>query len=89
VLDKINRDQLIDTYADITSVPPNLVLTDEQVAELRAQRAQAQAAQQQQMQQMEMLKTAATSAKDLASAPLDENNALGRMLANAQSGALV
>jgi hypothetical protein len=89
VLDKINRDQLIDTYADITSVPPNLVLTDDQVAELRAQRAQAQAAQQQQMQQMEMLKSAASSAKDLAATPLDENNALGRMLANAQSGALL
>ena len=89
VLDKINKDQLIDTYADITSVPPNLVLTDDQVSELRAQRAQAQAAQQQQMQQMEMLKSAASSAKDLAATPLDENNALGRMLANAQSGALV
>ena len=41
------------------------------------------------MQQMEMLKSAASSAKDLAATPLDENNALGRMLANAQSGALL
>lgn len=85
VLDKVNRDQLIDVYADITSVPPDLVVTDEDVAEIRAARAQ----QQQQAQQMAMMQQGAATAKDLSQTPIDENTALGRMLSGAQSGALV
>jgi hypothetical protein len=84
-LDKVNRDQLIDVYADITSVQPDLVLTDDEVAELRAARAQ----QQQQANQMAMMQQGAAMAKDLSQTPLDENTALGRMLSGAQSGALV
>jgi len=85
VLDKVNRDQLIDVYADITSVPPDLVKTDEEVEEIRAARAQ----QQQQAQQMAMMQQGAATAKDLSQTPLDENTALGRMLSGAQSGALI
>lgn len=85
VLDKVNRDQLIDVYADITSVPPDLVKTDEEVEEIRAVRAK----QQQQAQQMAMMQQGAATAKDLSQTPLDENTALGRMLSGAQSGALV
>lgn len=47
VLDKIDFDQVVDDYADAYGVNPKLVIPDDQVAQLRAQRAQAMAAQQQ------------------------------------------
>lgn len=85
VLDKVNRDQLIDVYADITSIPSDLVYSDEEVAEVRAQRAQ----QQQVAQQAQMAQMAASSAKDLSQTSLEGDNALNRMLSQAQAGALV
>jgi len=85
VLDKINSDQLVDVYADITSIPPELVLSDDEVAELRANRAaQAQAAQQQQN-----IQQAAMTAKDLSQTDTGSDNALTRMLAQANAGSLV
>lgn len=42
VLDKIDRDQMVDEYADITGVPPRIVVPDDKVAEIRAVRAKAQ-----------------------------------------------
>lgn len=47
VLDKIDSDELVDIYADITSVPPSMIRSKDDVEELRAEREQA--AQQQQM----------------------------------------
>lgn len=85
VLDKVDRDQLIDVYADITSIPPDIVKSDEDVAEIRGQRA----AQAQAQQQMMMMQQGAATAKDLSQTPLSGDNALGRMLGEAQSGALV
>lgn len=85
VLDKVNRDQLIDVYADITSIPPDLVLTDEEVAEMRAARAK----QQQAAQQMQMMQMGAGAAKDLSQTSLEGDNALNRMLSQAQAGSLV
>lgn len=85
VLDKVNRDQLIDVYADITSIPPDLVLTDEEVAEMRAARAK----QQQAAQQMQMMQMGAGAAKDLSQTSLEGDNALNRMLGQAQAGSLV
>lgn len=46
VLDKIDFDQAIDDYAEMFGVNPAIVVPDDKVAELRAQRAQQQAAQQ-------------------------------------------
>lgn len=46
VLDKINFDQVIDDLGDAFGVNPALVVSDSQVAEIRAQRAQAMQAQQ-------------------------------------------
>lgn len=43
VIDKIDFDQVIDDYADMYGVNPEIVLTDDVVAEMRAQRAAAQA----------------------------------------------
>lgn len=44
-LDKINSDNLVDEYADMTGVSPRVVRTDEEANEIRKQRAQAQAEQ--------------------------------------------
>lgn len=85
VLDKINMDQMVDRYADVISLPPDLIRSDDEVAETRAARAKAQ----QQMQQVEMAKQAASAAKDLGNTPIDENSALGRMTQASQAGALV
>lgn len=41
VWDKVDRDQLIDEYGDILSVPPRIVVPDDQVNEIRQKRAQA------------------------------------------------
>ncbi len=76
-LDKINCDQVIDIYGDMTSVPPSLIRTDEDTAAIRQQRAQAMQAQQQ-AQQMQM---EAKTAKDLSQTDLgDDDNALKRLI---------
>ena len=72
VLDKIDADQMIDVYADITSVPPGIVRSDEEVAQLRAERAEAA----EQQRQLETLAAGGQVAKDLAGAKTNEDNAL-------------
>lgn len=74
-LDKLNVDEIIDVYAEMTGVPPGITRTDEEVAEMRAQRNQAA----QQQQQMESLQSGAAAAKDLSGAEITENNVLGAM----------
>jgi hypothetical protein len=41
VLDKLDADQALDEYADATGVPPGLVLSDDKVAKVRADKAKA------------------------------------------------
>lgn len=76
VLDKLNTDQAVDVYADITSVPPGIVRTDEEVAGIRGDRAERQQAQ----QQMQLMQGAAGTAKDLSQTEVTEGNALGKLL---------
>jgi hypothetical protein len=76
VLDKLDLDQMMDTYGEMLGTPPGLVRSDDQVQALRAQRAQ-QAAQAAQMQQVQ---AAAQSAKTLSQADTEGDNALTRML---------
>ena len=45
VVDKIDADQLIDSYSDMLGVDPTIIVADDQVAIVRDQRAQAQQAQ--------------------------------------------
>lgn len=85
VLQKINSDQLVDVMADILSVPPSLVKTDEEVAKIR--QAEAQAAQQQ--QQAMMMQQGAATAKDLSQIPMEEDSALTELLNQANAGSLV
>jgi hypothetical protein len=47
VYDKVDRDQLIDEVGDRMSLPPRIIVPDEQVAQVRQARAKAAAAQQQ------------------------------------------
>jgi hypothetical protein len=42
VLDKLDFDQVVDDYSDMFGVNPALIITDDKVAEIRAQRAQAE-----------------------------------------------
>ena len=82
VLDKIKTDQILDVYADTISLPPSIVRTDEEVAEIRSQRAR----QQQMVQQAQMEAQAAATAKDLSQTDLSEDKALGAMLGLANAG---
>jgi hypothetical protein len=59
VLDKLNADQIVDTYADMLGVDPNLIVGDENVAIIRQQRADQQQKAEQQQQMAMMADTAA------------------------------
>lgn len=76
ILDKVNADQIIDVYGDITSIPPGIVRSDEEVESMRAQRAEAAAAQ----QKLESIKSLTGSAKDLAQSDMSGDNALTKLV---------
>lgn len=63
-LDKLNVDQAIDAFADMSGVSPTVIVPQEQVEQARQQRAQ----QQQQQQMMAMGMAAARGAKTLSEA---------------------
>lgn len=79
--DKVNTDVMIDRYGDMTSVPPGVVRTDEDVATIRQQRAQ-QAAQQSKMEQLEQ---GSKAAKNLSDSNVQSDNALSTLLNRASS----
>lgn len=72
VVDKINADEMLDNYADVLSIPPQIVLSDEQIEEVRAARAQAQAAQ----AQAEAMEKQAAAINDLATAQTSQPSVL-------------
>lgn len=74
-LDKINVDETIDAYAASIGVPPSVVATNEQVAQIREQRAQQQAM----AQQMQMAQAAVGGAQALGNTPMDDNSALAAL----------
>ncbi len=80
IFDKTNIDELANVYADMASVPPKVIRTDEEAAQIRSARAEAAAAQ----AKAEMISQGARAAKDLSGANLDGNNALSAI---AQGGA--
>jgi hypothetical protein len=85
VLDKVDFDQTVDVYGDMTSVPPGIVRPDDKVQELRNQRAQAQKA----AADAAAVREEAGAAKDLSGAKMDDNNALTELLRQANAGQLV
>lgn len=80
VLDKVDMDQAIDEYATAIGVSPRLVVPDEAVAEVRAQRAQ----QQQMAAQMAMANQAAQAAKTASEVDASEDSLLGRAIEQQQ-----
>lgn len=82
-LDKIDADQMLDVYADAVAIAPNIVRSDDEVAQIRNQRAQ-QAAMQNRLTQLQQ---GAMAAKDFAAATTDPNspNVLTRMIDNANA----
>lgn len=80
-LDKLNIDEAIDSYAEMSGVSPTVILPQEQVDQIRQQRAQ----QQQQMQAAAMAQAAAQGAKTLSETQTSEPSAL-TALAGAAGG---
>lgn len=82
-LDKLNVDQAIDTFADMSGVSATVILPQEQVDQIRQQRAQ----QQQQQQAMQMGMAAAQGAKTLSDAQTTDPSVLSA-LSDAAKGAM-
>lgn len=74
-LDKLNTDEMIDSYAESIGVSPTIVSSNDQVAAIRQQRAE----QMQQQQQMQMAQAAADGAQTLGNTPMDDNSALAAL----------
>lgn len=79
-LDKINVDETIDAYAASIGVPPSVVATNEQVAQIRENRAQQQAM----AQQMQMAQAAVGGAQALGNTSMDDNSALAALAGGGQ-----
>jgi len=71
VLDKFDADKWADTYSDMLGVSPHLIVPDDQVAQIRAQRAQAQ----QQQAKAEQMQQASQAMKNLGQTPTTGGNA--------------
>jgi len=71
-LDKLNIDEAIDSYAEMSGVSPTVILPQEQVDQIRQQRAQ----QQQQAQAAAMAQAATQGAKTLSETQTSEPSAL-------------
>jgi len=84
VADKVDFDQMVDVYGDRLSLQPGIVRPDEKVAEIRSARAQAQQAQ----QVAATVQQGAAAMRDLSSADMEGDNALTRLIQNANAGAL-
>lgn len=77
-LDKLDQDEAVEQYADMVGVPPKIIIADDKVAEIRAERAR-QIAQQQAIEQGRQL---AEGAKTLSAADTGGNNALTALMGN-------
>lgn len=75
-LDKLNIDKMVDDYARTLGVQPNLVLSDDEVQQVRATRQKQQAM----AQAAGALDVGGKAAKNLASAPMDGDTALSRLV---------
>lgn len=82
-IDKLNVDQAIDTFADMSGVSATVILPQEKVDQIRQQRAQ----QQQQQQAMQMGMAAAQGAKTLSDAQTTDPSVL-TALSDAAKGAI-
>jgi hypothetical protein len=83
ILDKVDEDQLVDVYGDFTSVPPNIILSDDKVAEVREKQAKAS----QQTQNPERLQQGTAAVKQLSEVNLESDNPVTRILNQARQSA--
>ena len=83
--DKVNWDEMIDVYGDITSIVPDIIRSDEEVEQIRRQRQQAQMRQ----IQAQEAKDGAQAIKSLSETEVDPNSALGRLVSRSQAGSIV
>lgn len=79
-VDKLNADQFVDEAGRMLGVPPGVVLSDEDVAELRRQREEAARQQQLEAQAAAAMQQAPAAAKDLADTPLGDGTALDALM---------
>lgn len=75
-MDKLDVDQAMDEYRDMTGAPPSIIRSDDEVEELRKQRA----AQEAQAAQMQQAQAGAETAKTLSEADTEGENALTRIM---------
>lgn len=80
--DKVDTDQMLDEYADITSIAPGIVRPDDEVASIRMQRQKAMQAQQAAQNAPQI----AGAVKDLSDSDTQGDNALTRLLQQANAG---
>ncbi len=72
IIDKLDPDEIVDKYADMLGVDPQLIVSSDKVAVIRDQRAKVQA----QQAQAAQMAQASQTAKNLAQAPTEGKNAL-------------
>lgn len=88
VLDKLDVDQIVDAYADMLGVDPNLIVADENVAIIRGQRAEQQAAAQAAAQAQAVAETAKTASEADTSGQNALTDVLGQFSGYAVPGTL-
>lgn len=83
ILDNIDTDELIDVYADATGIPPKIIRSKDQVAQMRERKQKALAAQ----QAAENAPKVASAVSSLANAPSAQggSNVLGDLLGKARA----
>lgn len=81
-LDKTDRDQLLDEYADMTGIPPRVVVPDDKVLAIRQERAKAQ----QQAEAAKTMKDASGAAKNLSQTDTEGKNALTDLMRGPMGG---
>lgn len=75
-VDNLNVDGMVENFADAVGLKPTLILSADEVAQVRQQRAQ----QQEQARQAQLAEQAGGAAKSLAGADLSGDNGLSRLL---------
>jgi hypothetical protein len=81
---KINFDEVVNVYGNLTGIPPKIIRSDEDAQAMRAQQQQAQA----QAQQAQVAAQQAQSARNLSLAKTDEPSALTQLMEQSQAGQL-
>lgn len=76
IVDNVNGDKLAAAHADMLSVPPDVSTSEDERAEIRAQRAKAEAAE----RAAQAVPAMTSAAKDLGTTPMDQDTALTRLI---------